>query len=298
MIIGMKKNDKILFICFLAATLVVQDFIFLYPVYAQQSTRVTVEKESLVEGPLTLAARENARKQSVESAKIQAISEFLNVNITSNALLVNNRLSCNERSAVPYCTVNEYRIIDEEIEEVKDSDNSLLKVKIDVWVNAIVRRDSPHFRIDTRLNDMFFKEFKEGEEMIITITPSIECYICAFLIFEDDKVIRLIPNYYRKKNIVKENASLVFPDRDDKEGGIRLKMYTVKDVSEEFLLILALKPSYYNQFKWIIGAVPDATRLVDNQNYRVYLKDIIKELAAIPVNDRIEQILPYRISKK
>jgi hypothetical protein len=150
----------------------------------------------------------------------------------------------------------------------------------------------PSFRLDASLNQ---STFKDGDDMLIRIKPTKDCYVSIFTIFDDEKVLRLIPNRFKKDNLLKANETFSFPNEEDQKMGITLKVHTSgkKDVVTESIYILALKqPFNLNSDifqEGIFGMY---------HGQAAFMNDLIKEVIGIPLGERAEKLLMYQIRKK
>lgn len=149
----------------------------------------------------------------------------------------------------------------------------------------------PHFRLEASLNR---SSFKDGDEMLISIKPTKDCYVSVFNILEDEKIVRLIPNRLKADNFLTANKTFSFPAGKDKRKGIILRAHTPedKDAVTKTIYVLALKqPIDFNAGKFqegIYGVYNGQT---------AFMNDLIKEIVGIPLSERAEKLVPYQISK-
>ncbi len=146
------------------------------------------------------------------------------------------------------------------------------------------------FAIDAALNSF---NYKDGDEMILSVTPSSDCFIAVFEIMEDNRVLRLIPNSFKNNNFVEAFETFTFPDETDRQKGISLNAHVPKgkNTSSEILYVLALQhPFNINSAiqQGIFGLYKGQTAFINN---------LIKEVVTIPINERAEKMVQYKISK-
>ena len=149
----------------------------------------------------------------------------------------------------------------------------------------------PFFEIQASISRQVFKE---GDDVEIKVVPTKDCYITIFNILEDDKVIKLIPNRFRKDNFVKCNEALMFPDENDKRRGIRLKAYLGEEKTNvvETYYILGTKGALnFDSDKYVQGIFGIY------RGKSSFLRDLIKEVVEIPPSERVERFLQYRITR-
>ena len=146
------------------------------------------------------------------------------------------------------------------------------------------------FKLDAELNRF---NYKDGDEMTLKVMPTSDCFIAVFVIMEDDRVLRLLPNSFKDNIVVKSFETFSFPDAADKKKGISLKAHLPKgkNTSSEMLYVLALKrPFQFNNAiqQGIFGLYKGQTAFINN---------LIKEVVNIPISKRAEQMVQYQISK-
>ena len=136
--------------------------------------------------------------------------------------------------------------------------------------------------------------FKEGDHIELQITPTKDAYITVFNILEDQIVLILIPNRFKANNFIKANNTLIFPSEDDRRKGIVLEAFAGdgKIKTNEIFHVLALKePIKFNAAKFdegIFGIYDGSSSLAH---------DFVKETVRIPLSQRAETFIHYRIEK-
>lgn len=260
--------------------------------FAQEIIWVTVEGTAVV-GKEDKAA---TKSRAIEDALRNAVHEAVGSYITAETLVVNLRLSGSILGAIPYGKVVDKEILEESIEEIPGKGQKkpglvyIVKIRAGV-VEETVGAD-PSFRLDASLNN---SSFINRDEMLIRVKPTKNCYVSVFNILENEKILRLIPNRFKRKNFLPANATFSFPDKADKSRGVKLRVHTPenKDVVTESIYILALsrpfKSHSANIQEGIFGIYNGRT---------AFMKDLIKEIVGIPLNERAEVLIQYEIRKK
>ena len=270
----------------------VLQFAILVPSLPAQNVRwVVVEGRALMED----TSEENARNRAMEDAMHKAVEQVVGSNISVETLLVNLRLSGSIVGVIPYGRVVDKVIIEEGVEPILKKGQAVPSLRYRVRMKAGVAEETTgldtYFRLDASLNR---SSFNEGDEMLISIKPTKDCYVSVFIILEDEKVIRLIPNRLKENNFLKANQTFSFPDENDKTSGIKLRVHMPeeKDAVTETIYILALEqPLKFNApgfQEGIYGIYNGET---------AFMKDLIKEIVAIPPGKRAEKLMQYQIRK-
>jgi len=285
-----KAIIKAKFLCILS--IFVLQFALSVPfLIAQDVTWVTVEGTA----PTGDGSKEEARSRAVEDAICKAIEKVVGINISAETLIVNLRLSGGILGAIPYGKVVDKEIIEESVVNIHEKGHEKPSVVYRVKMKAAVAEETtgadPHFSLEASLNQ---SSFRDGDEMLIRIKPTKDCYVSVFTILEDEKILRLIPNRLKADNFLTANKTFSFPDETDKRKGIRLKVHTPegKDAVTESLYVLALKqhPDFdTDRFQEGIYGVYNGQT--------AFMNDLIREIVGIPLSERAEKLVPYQISK-
>ncbi|MEW6378498.1 MAG: DUF4384 domain-containing protein [bacterium] len=260
---------------------------------AQDVTWITAEGTA----PLKNTGKEEARKLALEDALHKAREKAVAANVSAQTLIVNLRLSGSILGAIPYGRVIEQTIIEEGVEDVHKGDGNkegsqVYRVRIKARVAEETTGQDPDFRLEVSLNK---SSFTEGEEMVITIKATRDCCLAVFNLFEDDKILRLIPNRFKRDVLLKAGQPFLFPDQNDIKKGITLKVHVPegRETVRESFYVLALKQPFH---------------LINNDQYQegifglyngkaALMSDLIGEIVDIPFSQRAEQLVSYQIRK-
>ncbi|MGD9008370.1 MAG: DUF4384 domain-containing protein [Desulfobacteraceae bacterium] len=245
--------------------------------------------------PVVSGDTKKARQQAVLAAERQAVAEALAKGISLETLLVNLRLSGSIVGAIPHGKVVEKKILEERLVKAADGDAGDLKQLFRVRIKAGVAREAdsaePSFHLQAAINRSVFKE---GDELQIQVRSTKDCYFAIFNILEDQKVIRLLPNYLSQKNFLSTNENYEFPGSKDRKKGLKLIAHLPdkKTTTTESIYILALtRPFELKSIKvqeGIFGVFNGKT---------VFMKDLIREVVGIPLKNRAEVLMQYEIRK-
>jgi hypothetical protein len=259
--------------------------------HARELIWVTVEAAA----PVVSGDTKKARKQAIAAAERQAVAEALAKGISVETLLVNLRLSGSIVGAIPFGKVVEKKILEERLVKAAKAGSQNQKQLFRVRIKAGVSRESggeePAFHLDAAINRSVFKD---GDELQIRVRSTKDCYFAIFNILEDQKVIRLLPNYLSRKNFLSTNENFTFPGPKDRKNGIKLIVHLPekKAVTTESIYILALtRPFEFKSIKvqeGIFGVFNGQT---------VFMKDLIREVVGIPLESRAEALMQYEIRK-
>ena len=246
--------------------------------------------------PIENVTKAQARKMAIDNARREAVEKVVGVDVLSETMVINYNVSSDVVRTIPYGKVIGVEILSEEVELIPPKNTGevpFLAYKVKIRANVAKEKGRPDsfFRLDASLNRTVFKE---GDSIEIKVTPSRDCYVHIFNILENEKVLVLFPNRFRRDGFVKANTTLVFPDDNDRRRGITLEAFVDegKDKVDEIFQILALKePFQFNTvtFKEGIFGIYDGTTGLVN--------DLVKSIVGIPLQDRAEKFIQYRITK-
>lgn len=261
------------------------------PSLSQQIDWVTVEATALVTSNDTKAAR----KQALAIAERKAVAEALSSGISVETLLVNLRLSGNIVGAIPFGKIVQRQILEEGPVPVSGDDSNSQDMIYRVRIKAGVVRESgsqdPTFHLDAAINQ---HAFNDGDELQINIRSTKACYFAIFNILDENKIIRLLPNYLSRNNHLAINETYIFPGTKDRKKGLTLRVHLPKGKERvtESIYILALDHPIQlktnNVQEGIFGVYNGQT---------AFMKDLIKEVVGIPLKSRAEALIQYEIRK-
>lgn len=258
---------------------------------ARELIWVTVEAQA----PVVAGDATKARQQAIMAAERQAVVEALAKGISVETLLVNLRLSGSIVGAIPFGKVAEKKILEQGLIKTAGSGSSEQDRRFHVRMKAGVARqtgaEDPTFHLNAAINQSVFKD---GDELEIYLRSTKDCYFAIFNILENQKIIRLLPNVLSRKNFLSTNENFTFPDSNDRKKGLKLILHLPehKTTTTESIYILALmRPFELKSIKaqeGIFGAFNGRTAL---------MKDLIREVVGIPLENRAEALVQYEIRK-
>jgi hypothetical protein len=258
---------------------------------AQEVIWVTVEGTS----SLVAGNREKARIQAIEVAERNAVAAALTPRITLETLVVNLRLAGSIVGTIPYGKVVSKEIVEEGPVKPTKKDSATPDLRYRVRIKAGVVQESgsadSSFYLDAAINQSVFKD---GDELEIHIRSTRDAYLAIFNILEDNKVIRLLPNYLTPKSFLKADENYTFPGKEDRQKGLRLRLHLPenREMVTEGIYILALphpfEPTAMDVQEGIFGVFNGQT---------AFMQDLIGEVVGIPLKSRAEALLQYEIRK-
>lgn len=262
------------------------------PAGCVESKWVTVEGIA----PIENVTKSQARKIAIDNARREAVERVVGVDILSETMVINYNVSGDVVRAIPHGKVIGMEILKEDIELIpaeKAGDVPFLAYKVTIKANVVKEKgeSDAFFRIDAQTNRSVFKE---GDRIEIRVTPSRDCYVHIFNILEDETVLILFPNRFDPNCFVKAGATLVFPSAADQKRGITLEAFVSKGknkVDEMFHILALREPLSFDTANFKEGIYG----IYDGQSGLVH--DLVKSIVGIPLQDRAEKFIQYRITK-
>jgi hypothetical protein len=271
---------------------VLAPILFAFPAAAVEKEWVTVEGFAALEN----VTKQEARQLAIDDARRAAIEKVVGVNLISETLVIDNEVSGDVIYTIPYGKVVAQKIINENVELTRSRNKGeapylTYKVRMKIQVAKQKGRADPFFRVAARINRTVFRQ---GDHIELQITPTKDAYISVFNILPDETVLVLVPNQFRQNNFVPANTTFVFPDARDRAKGISLEAFVGegRTESKEMFHILALKePMSFDTATFregLFGLYEGRSGLVS---------DLVKQTVHIPLSQRAETFLYYRIEK-
>jgi hypothetical protein len=274
----------------LGAVLVTGVLLSAAAVSQEEVTWVTVEGMASMDQKSTEDARSLARQDALRRARAQVAGS----SVSPESLAVNLKLSGGIAATIPYVKVIDSAVLEEGMVNAAPAGSaaSVRTYRVLVRAGMVEERTGtdPSFRLESSLNRT---SFMDGEEMKVHIKSTRDCYVAVFIIMEDGRVLRLLPNRFKSTVFLKAGQFFSFPDETDKRKGIKLVVHMPDNkVGNESIYILALKQPFSHdaaRFQEGIYGVYDGNT--------AFMNDLVQEIAGIPLMDRAEKFLQYQIRK-
>jgi hypothetical protein len=187
---------------------------------------------------------EQATRKAEDNACREAIEHFSGVQVSSSSSYVlgeSERMDVDKYSQI----INSVSagLILEKMPLIKPRiipESLDIEVKLKVKVGKQKGKSDPKFKLRSSLDREYYKN---GEEMTISVTPSIDCYLNILNFSSNDSVYILFPNTLLENNFVKASEKFLLPSEEHRERGIRFRVGLLpgKEEDLEMIKILATK---------------------------------------------------------
>lgn len=230
---------------------------------------------------------EQAREKAIQKACQMAIEQFAGIEITGRTSLIqaesNNKITMDHFSKLTNQVSNGIVLEKEILKEVNFAVNEgiLKSVTLKLKVGKQQGKTDPYFSIETSLNKTYFQE---GEELLLSVTPSKDCYLTILNIMSDENVTTVFPNQYRKDNFVKANELFELPNENDNKLGIMFKVHLLPNKLEDTEIIKII-------------ATKEPVSIKINSDFSTAFEALQNWLVTIPQDQIVEFDLQYFIMK-
>jgi len=258
------------------------------PVWACETKIYTTKGSAIVVGGDQDKARQSAGQMAEQAALDDALAH-----IGLDSLLANFHLSGNTNTLIPYLKVDTSEVLHESVSRPKDSSApQIYSLELKTPICKDSKDPMPEFKISVELNK---PAFFEGDEMFIRIRASQDCQYAIYFVTEDQGVLRLIPSRAKQENALKAGQTITFPDKEDAQRGIHLRTHVASPgkSTTETLFAMALRDTKFETTETMDEAI---FGLYDGQT--LHLRDLVRRVAAIPLEHRTEYIVRYVIRPK
>ena len=233
---------------------------------------------------------EQARRKAEDIACREAIEHFSGVQVSSSSSYVlgeSERMDVDKYSQI-INSVSAGSILEKMPISQKLVDGSFdIEVKIKVKVGQQKGKADPKFKLKSSLDREYYKH---GEEMTISVTPSMDCYLNILNFSSNDSVYILFPNTLLKNNFIRSGQTFLLPSEENRERGIRFRVGLLPGKEEDLEMIKILATKENIPFTALSSISTIGT-------YESTATDIIGWIMDIPRDKMTESTLQYWIYK-
>ncbi|MBT6113164.1 MAG: DUF4384 domain-containing protein [Candidatus Marinimicrobia bacterium] len=233
---------------------------------------------------------EQARRKAEDIACREAIEHFSGVQVSSSSSYVlgeSERMDVDKYSQI-INSVSAGSILEKMPISQKLVDGSFdIEVKIKVKVGQQKGKADPKFKLKSSLDREYYKH---GEEMTISVTPSMDCYLNILNFSSNDSVYILFPNTLLKNNFIRSGQTFLLPSEENRERGIRFRVGLLPGKEEDLEMIKILATKENIPFTALSSISTIGT-------YESTATDIIGWIMDIPREKMTESTLQYWIYK-
>jgi hypothetical protein len=235
---------------------------------------------------------EQAQQLALEQAQREAVAQVNPVEIHGGDLLEDMVLVGEFVNVFYFGEIVEDSIIEWEVEKTQKSKNVFpdLLCRLHYRAKVTSRRElDPTFRMGATLNNHIFSD---GDDIVIEIQSTSDCYITVLNRTYDNKISLLIPSRLKSDNFLKAKEKMVIPSETDQYQW-RFTAQAVPRLPsvKEAIIVIATK----KKIDFLLD-VDENTSLYSFPE--VTFTEFQSWLSVIPMNERSQEILVYKVFAK
>jgi hypothetical protein len=125
-------------------------------------------------------------------------------------------------------------------EQIEDK---LFQVICEIQAKVAVESRQPNssFVLRVGIKDRLNKMFRSGEELVLEVQSSLDCYLTIFNVYTDGTVALLLPNKDMLNNRISANQMVEIPSEKQRKDNIKFTLIASsdRDITEEYILVVA-----------------------------------------------------------
>lgn len=131
----------------------------------------------------------------------------------------------------------------EPLYRVDPAADGLFQVICEIRARVAVEDEEPNtsFVVDVDLKDRADKTYRSGDEMILEIQSTRDCFLTVFNVYSDGTSALLMPSGAAPDNHLRAGASLELPRAEDRRRGVAFPVYALEDreITVEHIFVVA-----------------------------------------------------------
>lgn len=239
---------------------------------------------------------EEARSRAIRKARLEAIEKLCGVNIQSASLVKDFILSGDFVSSASYGQISAEKILREEVviqqEQINKPPTLVYQVEMEISVQCESGQPDPTFRLDVRTNK---KTFVSGEEVILKLQSTSDCYLTILNYTADDKVSIIMPSSAFPDNFLPAQQLIEIPSQPQRLQGIHLRMHPIGDQekSSEIIQVIATKKRI--DFLENLEIKEDFS---GGLNLSIAMDKLLRWITSIPVQQRTQETVIIEVHQQ
>jgi len=231
-----------------------------------------------------------------QSARKEAIRKILGTHIQQSAIVQNGTFAGEFIHSFAYGHILNENVekVDIKLRQQSPSEMPTLICEVTMNCEVVEEKGTPDlsFRVQAELNSL---SFTEGEEMVVKVKSTKDCYVTVLNITATDDIYVLFPNQYRNKNKIKANEVIEIPSPEDRLQGLHFRMNSYPGHKEdtEYIKVLATRTPI-----GFLDDIDEESGFKKFKNNKYVLTELAQWLTLIPANERSEDLVSYVIVSK
>ena len=234
---------------------------------------------------------EQAFYRAKQNARKEAIRKVLGTHIQQSAIVQNATFAGEFIHAFSYGHILNEKVENVDIKILQPSSNlmPILTCQVTMKCEVVEEKGKPDvsFKVKAELNSL---SFTDGDEMIIRVKSTKECFITVLNITATDDIYVLFPNQYRKKNKIFPDETIEIPSAEDRQNGLHFRVNSLPGHKEdtEYIKVLATR-----QPIGFLEDIDEESGFKKFKNNKYALTELAQWLTMVPANERAEDFISY-----
>jgi len=266
--------------------------------YSQNAEWIRVKVEVPMGDP------NQTKNNAIKNAHSKAVQNHCGVGIQETGMIINQLMSTNILEHVSYGLVLKDTIIKADITTYRKSNQELsvlYSLEMDVLVQCIAGKPDPAFQVNLESNKTVFNE---GDELVLTIISTQDCYITLFNIAENQEMVVLHPSFINKDNFVIGGVPIEIPSKNEREMGIHFRVAPLPNYNKnsEIIKVIATKEKidFLPHLKTIDN--PEELEIAGGmavfKSSNMAIKELAHWLVKIKPDQRTDDLIIYEVHRR
>lgn len=249
------------------------------------------------EAMLQNISNEEAQAIAKRRARLDAVEKACGIKIQSESMVKDYQLLSDFIHSVSHGYVVEEKDIKWITETLHSKEsNAPPTIIVKLSMRAKVIQDEgepdPYFSVKLKLNKT---NFIAGDEVILDIKPTKDCYITILNLAANDSVYVLLPNSWQSSQFVVSNKTISFPSDNLRESGFHLRVSNLpghkRDTETVYVIATKQEINFVDDINNSAGFGVVGTP-------KLALQKLARWLTQIPIEERAEGSVMYNIYSK
>jgi hypothetical protein len=165
----------------------------------------------------------------------------------------------------------------------------VLHVEMMARVTEDSGKPDPSFKINLKMNRTVFQS---GDEVVLNITTTQDCYLSVLNLGVDDSVRVLFPNKWQNESYVPSHQEIEIPDKPSRQSGLQIRVANLPGhkSDNEMVKVIATK-----QKMAILSEADFGSGFGLMGTPKMAVGKLMRWLSDIPVSDRAEATIMYTV---
>jgi len=274
-------------------------FLFIFNgIFPQTLNTVPVKVEVL------MGSQPETRIRAINEGRARAVEKRCGVQIEKSGLIIDQLgiSSFLEHLSQGYVVDDTITFVD--IKKYRRSQvniEAFYYLEMEVQVECVAAQSDPAFQVNVDLNK---SKFFAGDELVIDVTATQDCYITVLNFAENGDLTVLHPSHFSKENFILAETTISIPSLVDRRAGIHIKMNNLPGFEEnsEAIKVIATKKDI--SFLPILNKIDNPQRIKSTNEVDIYgptnvaYNEFVRWLTKIPSDHRAEDTEVYKVYAK